>query len=92
MIKYGDTSKRGSLPKGYEIWNLLKKQKPGWHKFSITCLLLLIATTFLTGRAQLGKVIDADGHGVLKHLGQIADSMIEWEGRISDELKLTSCS
>ena len=41
------------------------------------------------GKAQLDKEIDADGHGVLKHLGQIADSMTEWEGRISDELKLT---
>ena len=38
----------------------------------------------------MDKVIDGDGHGVLKHLGQIADSMTEWEGRISDELKLTS--
>jgi hypothetical protein len=37
----------------------------------------------------LDKVVDADGHGILKHLGQIADSMTEWEGRISDELKLT---
>ena len=34
-------------------------------------------------------MIDADGHGVLKHLGKIGDSMTEWEGRISDELKLT---
>jgi hypothetical protein len=41
------------------------------------------------GRAQLDQVIDADGHGILKHLGRIADSMAEWEGRISDELKLT---
>ena len=37
----------------------------------------------------MDKEIDADSHGVLKHLGQIADSMTEWEGRISDELKLT---
>ena len=36
---------------------------------------------------QLDKVIDADG--VPYHLGQIADSMAEWEGRISEELKLT---
>ena len=34
-------------------------------------------------------MIDADSHGVLKHLGRIADSMTEWEGQISDELKLT---
>ena len=25
----------------------------------------------------------------LSHLGQIADSMVEWEGKIADELKLT---
>ena len=37
----------------------------------------------------MDNVIDADGHGALKHLGRIADSMTEWEGRISDELKLT---
>ena len=37
----------------------------------------------------MDKVIDGDGHGVLKHLGRIADSMTEWEGRISDELNLT---
>ena len=37
----------------------------------------------------MDKVIDGDGHGVPKHLGRIADSMTEWEGRISDELKLT---
>ena len=29
-----------------------------------------------------------DGDGVPKHLGQIADSMSEWEGRIADELGL----
>ena len=44
--------------------------------------------TLYIGKAQLDKVIDADGHGVLKHLGQIADSMTEWEGRISEELGL----
>ena len=46
-------------------------------------------TTFLIGKSQLDRVIDADSHGVLKHLGRIADSMTEWEGRISEELKLT---
>ena len=25
-----------------------------------------------------------------RHLGQIADSMVEWEGNIADELKLTA--
>ena len=37
----------------------------------------------------MDRVIDADSHGVSEHLGQIAKSMTEWEGRISDELKLT---
>ena len=37
---------------------------------------------------QLDKEIDADNNKVLKHLGQIADSMTEWEGRISEELQL----
>ena len=34
-------------------------------------------------------MIDTDSHGVPKHLGRIADSMTEWEGQISDELKFT---
>ena len=42
--------------------------------------------TLFIGKAQLDKEIDADG--VLKHLGQIADSMTEWEGRISEQLGL----
>ena len=46
-------------------------------------------TSLFVGKVQLDKEIDAGGHGVFKHLGQIADSMTEWEGRISDELKLT---
>ena len=37
----------------------------------------------------MNKVIDADNNGTLKHLGQIADSLAEWEGRISDGLHLT---
>ena len=32
---------------------------------------------------QLDKEIDP------KHLGKIADSMAEWEGRIADDLELT---
>ena len=34
-------------------------------------------------------MIDACNNGVPKHLGLIADSMAEWEGRISNELQLT---
>ena len=44
---------------------------------------------FRLGKTRLDKEIDADNNGVLKHLGQIADSMTEWEGRIADELNLT---
>ena len=33
-------------------------------------------------------MIDAE-HRSSKHLGQIADSMYEWEGAIADELGLT---
>ena len=51
--------------------------------------MFICAYYILLGKAKLDNVIDADGHGVLKHLGRIADSMTEWEGRISDELKLT---
>ena len=43
----------------------------------------------ITGRALLDKEIDACNNGVPKHLGQIADSMTEWQGRISEELQLT---
>ena len=35
-------------------------------------------------------MIDFENDGVSKHLGQIADSMYEWEGRIAEELELTS--
>ena len=34
-------------------------------------------------------MIDSGNNGVHKHLGQIADSMAEWEGKIADELELT---
>ena len=34
-------------------------------------------------------VIDSENNGVSKHLGQIADAMYEWEGRIADELGLS---
>ena len=38
---------------------------------------------------HLDKEIDFCNKGVPKHLGQIAESMAEWEGRIADELGLT---
>ena len=51
-------------------------------------MLLVKCTTLSIGKAPLDKDIDANGCGVLKHLGQIADSMTEWEGWISEELGL----
>lgn len=38
---------------------------------------------------RLDQVLDFENGGVPKHLGQIADSMYEWEGKIADELRLT---
>ena len=38
---------------------------------------------------QLDDVLDLGSNGVPKHLGQIADSMYEWEGLIAEELGLT---
>ena len=40
---------------------------------------------------MLDHVIDSDHGGVLKHLGQIADTMYEWEGRVADSLGLHQC-
>ena len=37
---------------------------------------------------MLAQVIDSGHSGVLRHLGQIADSMYEWEGAIADSLGL----
>ena len=45
--------------------------------------------TLLLGKFHLEKEIDGNNRGVLKHLGQIGDSMEEWEGPISDGLELT---
>ena len=38
---------------------------------------------------HLDKEIDFDSGGVLRHLGQIAYSVVKWEGPIADELDLT---
>ena len=38
---------------------------------------------------KLDDVLDSGSDGVPKHLGQIADSMYEWEGSIAEELGLT---
>ena len=37
----------------------------------------------------LNKKVDSDSGEVSKHLGEIADSMVEWEGKIAEELGLT---
>ena len=39
--------------------------------------------------SKLDLVIDAENRSS-KHLGQIADSMYEWEGAIAEELGLTT--
>lgn len=43
----------------------------------------------LGGHNQLDLVIDSTNGGVSKHLGEIADLMSEWEGRIAEHLGLT---
>ena len=37
----------------------------------------------------LNRPIDSENKGVPKHLGQIADSMYEWEGPVAEQLGLT---
>ena len=37
----------------------------------------------------LDHVLDYNSGGVSKHLGQIADSMNEWEGPVAEELGLS---
>ena len=37
---------------------------------------------------SLDQVLDSDNEGVSKHLGQIADSMYEWEGHVAEQLGL----
>lgn len=38
---------------------------------------------------KLDDVVDSKSDNVPKHLGEIADSMYEWKGKIADELRLT---
>ena len=38
---------------------------------------------------KLDQVLDFENDGVPKHLGQIADTMHEWEGPIAEQLGLT---
>lgn len=39
---------------------------------------------------RLDEVVDFENDGVSKHLGQIADSMYEWEGTVAEALGLTT--
>lgn len=38
---------------------------------------------------KLDQVLDSESDGVPEHLGQIAESMYVWEGRVADQLGLT---
>ena len=38
---------------------------------------------------KLDQVLDVENNGVSMHLGQIADTMYEWEGPIAEKLGLT---
>ena len=50
---------------------------------------LIITFLFNIHRQKLNQVLDFDNSGVSKHLGQIADSMYEWEGPVAEALDLT---
>ena len=39
---------------------------------------------------RLDQELDSENPGVSLHLGQIADSMYEWEGAVAEQLGLTS--
>ena len=62
-----------------------------------TCIVLIVISSLcrnncvggLTYCQRLDQVLDVDSGGVSKHLGQIADSMHEWEGSIAEGLGLT---
>ena len=45
--------------------------------------------TVLGHSQKLDQVVDCDSGGVSKHVGQIADSMYEWEGPVADQLGLS---
>ena len=43
----------------------------------------------LSSRQFLDQMLDFENDGVSKHLGEIADSMYEWEGPVAEQLDLT---
>ena len=44
----------------------------------------------MASRSRLNQVLVFENSGVSKHLGVIADSMYEWEGKIAEHLDLTT--
>ena len=51
--------------------------------------MLRTLTCSLSHRVMLDRVLDSGNDGVSKHLGQIANSMHEWEGPVAEQLDLT---
>ena len=51
---------------------------------------LLYNSIPLTNRGKLDSKVDAKHGGVQIHLGEIANSMDEWEGSVADALGLTN--
>ena len=52
-------------------------------------MLMHALTCFHFPRPISDQVLDFESGGVSKHLGQIADSMYEWEGSVAEQLGLT---
>ena len=50
---------------------------------------LSYCTDYTLNSENLNQVVDHDSGGVSQHLGQIADSMYEWEGSVADQLGLS---
>ena len=78
--------KRTRLPKGYKKWNINRKHKRGMHDYIYNNLHvgLFELNTNNVGLMQLDVEVQE------RHLGEIADSMAEWEGLIADKLKFTA--
>ena len=50
--------------------------------------LLFSPKPYIAHSQRLEQVLDFEYDGVSQHLGQIADSMYEWEGAIAEQLGL----
>ena len=48
----------------------------------------MVALFYIGVSHLLDQVIDSGHGGVLRHLGQVADTMYEWEGPVADSLGL----